>query len=99
METERRLAAILVADVVGSSRLMEADEVHALAEIGSVLSEVLVAAAGRHGGRLIKTMGDGALLEFASPVSATACAVEVQRGLADRARATQPEKRISVSAP
>jgi len=86
------LAAILAADVVGSSRLIEADEAHALAVISEVLHEVLVATARQHGGRLIKTMGDGALLEFASPVSAVTCAVEVQKLVAERA-STEPEDR------
>jgi adenylate cyclase len=94
MSTERRLAAVLAADVVGSSRLIEADEAYALAEIRSVLSDIVAATASRHGGRLIKTMGDGALLEFASPVAAVICADEVQRELAERARSVEPERRI-----
>ena len=75
---QRRLAAILAADVVGSSRLIEADEGYALTAIREVLHDVLVGTAASHGGRLIKTMGDGALLEFASPVAAVTCATAVQ---------------------
>src|ERR671913_874892 len=78
---ERRLAAILAADVVGSSRLIEADEQYALAAIHEVLHDVLIPTAALHGGRLIKTMGDGALVEFASPVEAVACALNVQNAL------------------
>ena len=92
--TTRRLAAILVADVVGSSRLIEADEDHALAAIREVLVDLLVATASRLGGRLIKMMGDGALLEFASPVAAVTCAEEVQRALAARAVDDRPERRV-----
>jgi adenylate cyclase len=90
----RRLAAILVADVVGSSRLIEADEPSALRAIQAVLSDVLVSTAVRHDGRLIKTTGDGALIEFASPVAAVACAVEVQKTLGERAVAEPVERRI-----
>ena len=82
---ERRLAAILAADVVGASGLMEADEAGTLAAIRAVLSEIIEPTASRHGGRLVKTMGDGALLEFASPVEATLCAIEAQTGIAERA--------------
>jgi adenylate cyclase len=90
--TTRRLAAILAADVVGSSRLIEADEDYALTAIREVLHDVLVGTAASHGGRLIKTMGDGALLEFASPVAAVTCATAVQGTLAARA-ASEPEDR------
>ena len=90
--TTRRLAAILAADVVGSSRLIEADEGYALTAIREVLHDVLVGTAASHGGRLIKTMGDGALLEFASPVAAVTCATAVQSALAERA-ASEPEDR------
>ena len=90
--TTRRLAAILAADVVGSSRLIEADEGYALTAIREVLHDVLVGTAASHGGRLIRTMGDGALLEFASPVAAVTCATVVQSALAERA-ASEPEDR------
>ena len=75
---ERRLAAILAADVVGSSRLMELDEAGTLAAIRVLLSEVIEPIASRHRGRIVKTLGDGALLEFASPVEAVRSAVEIQ---------------------
>jgi adenylate cyclase len=84
-KVERRLAAILAADVAGASGLMEADEAGALSAIRAILSEIIEPAASRHGGRMVKTMGDGALLEFASPVEAVLCAVETQTAIADRA--------------
>jgi adenylate cyclase len=90
----RRLAAILAADVVGSSRLMEADESHALAAIRSALHDGLISTADRHGGRTFKTMGDGALIEFASAVSAVTCAYEVQKTLSERAASEPEAKRI-----
>jgi adenylate cyclase len=89
---QRRLAVILVADVVGSSRLMEADEAYALAAVHAALHEGLIATAAHYGGRVFKTMGDGALIEFASPVAAVTCAREVQQALAERA-AAEPEAR------
>src|SRR5215211_5886818 len=82
---ERRLAAILAADVVGSSRLMEEDEERTVTAIQALLSEVIEPAAARHRGRIVKTMGDGALLEFASPVEAVLCAAEVQAALSNPA--------------
>jgi len=84
-QSQRRLAAILAADMVGSSRLMEADEAAAAAAIRTILSEIIKPAE-RHHGRLVKTMGDGALLEFASPVAAVLCAVEAQTAITDLAR-------------
>ncbi len=82
---ERRLAAILAADVVGSCRLMEADEEGTLAAIRSILMEIIAPAAARHRGRLVKTTGDGALCEFASPVEAVLCAVEAQVAITEQA--------------
>ena len=80
----RRLAAILAVDVVGSSRLMGIDEPGTLAAIQAILSEVIEPATTRHRGRVVKTMGDGALIEFASPIEAVLCGVEVQAGIAER---------------
>ena len=91
--SERRLAAILAADVVGSSRMIEADETYALAAIRAVLSD-LIATAAQHGGRLIKTMGDGALIEFASPVSAVTCAAAVQQAVTERASKEPEDRRV-----
>ncbi|WP_187144308.1 adenylate/guanylate cyclase domain-containing protein [Microvirga massiliensis] len=88
------MAAILAADVVGSSRLIEADETTALAAIHNVLSQVLGASADQHAGRLIKTTGDGALYEFASPVDAVACAVAVQETVNARASGEPMDQRV-----
>lgn len=73
---------------------MEADERYALLAIRTALFDVLIASAARRGGRLIKTMGDGALIDFASPVDAVACAIEVQSELDATASAETPERRI-----
>jgi adenylate cyclase len=79
--TRRRLAAILAADVVGSSRLMAEDEAGALARLGQLRHEVLEPRIGACGGRLFKTMGDGFLAEFSSTVEALRCALDIQATL------------------
>jgi adenylate cyclase len=79
---QRRLAAILAADVVGYSALMERAEEATYAQIGRLRREVIEPALARHQGRLIKTTGDGVLGEFASPVEAVRCGIEVQEQLA-----------------
>jgi adenylate cyclase len=76
--TQRRLAAILAADVVGYSRLMEADETGTLATLKSRRKEVLEPLIARHHGRIFKVTGDGVLVDFASAVNAVQCAVELQ---------------------
>jgi adenylate cyclase len=81
---ERRLAAILAADVVGFSRQMGADEAGTLARIAALRADVLDPLLAEHRGRLFKTMGDGFLAEFASAVQAVACAVAVQARLANQ---------------
>ncbi len=81
---ERRLAAILAADVVGYSRLMGADEEGTLAALKAIRRELIDAKIGEHRGRIFKTTGDGLLVEFASVVDAVRCAVEVQREMATR---------------
>ncbi len=78
---ERRLAAILAADVVGYSRLMERDEAGTLATLKSRRAEILQPAVSKHHGRIIKLMGDGVLVEFGSAVNAVACAVELQAAM------------------
>jgi class 3 adenylate cyclase/TolB-like protein len=87
---ERRLAAILCADVVGYSRLMGADEERTLAALKSHRRELIDPLIGQHRGRILKTTGDGMLIEFASVVDAVRCAVVVQRGMEDR-NANLPE--------
>jgi class 3 adenylate cyclase/pimeloyl-ACP methyl ester carboxylesterase len=80
----RRLAAILAADVVGYSRLMSEDEAGTLAALQAHRSELFNPAVTRHGGRIVKLMGDGILAEFGSVVEAVACADEVQKDMAAR---------------
>ncbi|NNE83182.1 MAG: tetratricopeptide repeat protein [Alphaproteobacteria bacterium] len=81
---ERRLAAIVSTDVVGYSRLMGVDEAGTLAALRAHRAELIDPAIAVHGGRIVKTMGDGLLLEFPSVVEATQCALEVQQGMAER---------------
>lgn len=94
MTSNRRLAAILAADVVGFVRLMETDEAATLAALKRRRLEVLEPMVAKHRGRLFKLLGDGALIEFASAVNAVACAVELQNAMAAAARATPQEPRI-----
>jgi adenylate cyclase len=91
---ERRLAAILAADVAGYSRLMGANEVGTLRALKSLRREVVDPALTAHGGRVVKLTGDGILVEFTSAVDAVACAVEVQRAMARRNAAAPPERTI-----
>jgi adenylate cyclase len=79
---ERRLAAILAADVAGYSRLMGANEEGTLAQLKSIRKALVDPTIAAHRGRIVKTTGDGVLVEFASAVDAARCAVEVQRGIA-----------------
>src|SRR5262245_16833033 len=79
---QRRLAAIMAADVVGYSALMQRAEEATYAEFDRVRRELIEPGLSRHEGRLIKTTGDGALAEFASPLAAVRCAVEIQDQLA-----------------
>ncbi len=80
----RRLAAILAADVVGYSALMAADEAGTHASLKGHLAELIEPLTARHDGRIVKLMGDGILVEFASVVDAVGCAVELQAGMAAR---------------
>src|SRR4029450_10269792 len=79
---QRRLAAILAADVVGYSRLMEVDEAGTLAALKARRRDVLSPLVARHQGRIFKTTGDGVLVEFASAVNAMQCAIDLQQGMA-----------------
>jgi TolB-like protein/class 3 adenylate cyclase len=91
---QRKLAAIVAADVVGYSRLMGRDESGTLAALKSIRQEVVDPAIASHGGRIVKTTGDGLLLEFPSVVNAVRCAVEVQTAMADRTAGTAEDRRI-----
>ena len=79
MNTTRRLAAILTADVVGYSRLVSADEADALARLGTLRRDIIEPNITKHSGRLFKIMGDGFLAEFASAVQAVTCAIAIQK--------------------
>ena len=91
---ERRLAALLAADVVGYSRLVELDEAGTLAAIKSLRVEVIDPLLAEHHGRIVKLMGDGAIVEFASVVDAVACAVAVQLEVAAHQTDDAPHRRI-----
>src|SRR5712675_158348 len=94
MATVRRLTGILAADVAGYSRLMGADEERTHDCLKSHLGELVNPKIGEHRGRVVKNTGDGFLAEFQSVVDAVRCAVEVQRGMAERNQETPPERRI-----
>jgi TolB-like protein/class 3 adenylate cyclase/Flp pilus assembly protein TadD len=91
---ERRLAAILAADVAGYSRLMGADEEGTLAQFKTHRRELVDPKISEYGGRIVKTTGDGMLVEFASVVDAMRCAIEVQKGMAERNALVPENKRI-----
>jgi adenylate cyclase len=91
---ERRLAAILAADVAGYSRLIEADEEETLNRLKALRAEVIDPRIAAHRGRIVKTTGDGLLLEFASVVDALKCAAEMQTALAEGNAALPSERRI-----
>ena len=81
---QRRLTAILAADVVGYSRLMRKDETGTLAMLKQLRTELIEPTIAAHSGRVVKLMGDGALVEFGSVVDAVECAISIQRGVAER---------------
>src|SRR5437899_3105456 len=92
---ERRLAAILAADVAGYSRLIEADEEGTLRRLKALRSEVIDPKIAGHRGRIVKTTGDGLLVEFASVVDALRCAAEMQSALAESNALLPPERCIA----
>jgi adenylate cyclase len=91
---ERRLAAILAADVAGYSRLMGADEEGTLAVLKACRRELIDPKIAEHRGRMVKTTGDGVLAEFASAVDATRCAMEIQRAMAERNAVIPEDRRV-----
>jgi adenylate cyclase len=95
---ERGLAAILAADVAGYSRLMERDEVGTLARLRTLRRDLIDPRIAEHQGCVVKTTGDGLLIEFQSVIDAVRCAVEVQEGMAER-NAQIPQDRRSVNSP
>jgi adenylate cyclase len=93
---ERRLSAILAADVVGYSALMEADEAGTFDRLRAGRKELFEPEISKHHGRIFKLMGDGLLAEFSSVVDAVECAITLQRGMAERNASVPEEKRIEV---
>src|SRR6266403_876920 len=91
---ERRLTAILAADVVGYSRLMGTNETGTLAALKALQTDLIEGKIAEHQGRMVKLTGDGMLVEFPSVVNAVACAAEVQRGMRDRNAGVPQDRRI-----
>src|SRR4051794_30308651 len=94
MGETRKLAAILVSDVVGYSRLAGADEDRILARLRALRSDLIDPTIAVHHGRVVKRTGDGSLVEFRSVVDAVRCAIEVQNGMVERNAGLPPERRI-----
>jgi len=94
MEPTRRLAAILAADIAGYSRLIGADEAGTLGRLRAIRAEVMDLAIAAHNGRLVKTTGDGFLVEYSSVVDALRSASEIQAGMAERNIAVPQDQRI-----
>src|SRR5271169_6691350 len=95
MSQTRRLAANLAADVAGYSRLMGADEEGTLARLKALRAELIDPAIAEHHGRIVKTTGDGLLVEFASVVDAMRCAIEMQMAMAENNAPLPPDQRIA----
>ncbi|CCV15042.1 adenylate/guanylate cyclase domain-containing protein [Mesorhizobium sp. STM 4661] len=95
VRAERRLAAIMAADIVAYSRLIETHEARTLSAIKALRSQVIDPLIADHRGRIVKLMGDGAIVEFGSVVEAVACAVAMQEGTAAHQREVPPESRIA----
>ena len=91
---QRRLAAILAADVVGYSRMMGANETGTLTALKALDKDILQPLMTKHSGRVVKLMGDGVLAEFASAVNAVECAVEMQKSMAANNKDAPEEQKI-----
>src|ERR1700757_1819552 len=96
MAEPRKLAAILVADVVGYSRLAGADEDRTLARRRALRSDLIDPAIAAHHGRVVKRTGDGSIIEFRSVVHAVRCAIEIQTGLIERNAGVSEDRRIEL---
>jgi adenylate cyclase len=94
MSETRKLAAILVADAVGYSRLAGADEERTLARLRALRSDLIDPSIALHHGRVVKRTGDGIIIEFRSVVDAARCGIEVQNGLIERNAGLPPQRRI-----
>ena len=95
MAGTRKIAAILVADIVGYSRLAGADEDRTLARLRGLWSDLIDPAIDAHHGRIVKRTGDGSLIEFRSVVDAVRCAIEVQNGMVERNAGLPADRRIA----
>ena len=93
--TDRKLAAILAADVVGYSRLVGNDEAGIIARVKALRKECIEPLIAEYHGRVVKLMGDGALVEFASAVDAVECAVAIQKSITQHEAATPESRRIA----
>src|SRR6266404_172380 len=93
-QVKRKLAALLAADIAGYSRLMGADEAGTLARLKEYRRELIDPKNKQYRGRVVKTTGDGILIEFPSIVDAISCSIEVQQGMRERNADIPPEKRI-----
>src|ERR1700741_3923719 len=96
MPVSRKLVAVVMADVVGYSRLMERDETGTHARLRELREKLFDPKIDEHGGRTVHTSGDGMLLEFPSATSAMRCAIEVQREMAERNLALAPDERFDL---
>ena len=94
MTEARKLAAILVSDIVGFSRLTGADEDRMLARMRTLRSDLIDPTISVNRGRVVKRTGDGSIVEFRSVVDAVRCAIEMQQGLVERNAGLPPERRI-----
>src|ERR1700734_1270046 len=94
MTETRKIAAILVADVVGYSRLAGADEDRTLARLRGLRSDLIDPAIAAHRGRIVKRTGDGSIIEFRSVVDAVRCAIEVQHAMVERNAGVPEDRRI-----
>ena len=94
MGETRKIAAILVADIVGYSRLAGTDEDRTLSRLRGLRSDLIDPAIAAHHGRVVKRTGDGSLIEFRSVVDAVRCAIEVQNGMIERNAGLPPDRRI-----
>jgi hypothetical protein len=94
MTETRKLAAILVSDIVGYSRLAGTDEDRILARLRTLRSDLIDPTRAVHHGRIVKRTGDGSIIEFRSVVDAVNCAIEIQRAMVERNAEVAPDKRI-----
>jgi adenylate cyclase len=94
MSETRKIAAILVSDVVGYSRLAGADEDRTLARLRALRSDLIDPTTSVHHGRIVKRTGDGSVIEFRSVVDAVRCAIEVQTGMVERNTGVPEDRRI-----